>query len=351
MGKSIYVIHDAGRVGKEGESLYFQNFKGEKKLIHPELIDRLVVIGKVEISNAALKIIMERRIETAFLNKNGRFNAKLQFELGKNVDLRGLQYRLLEDSQRRLRAVRGILKGKVQNQIVFLQRVQRREHRDVFENSLNSLRNLAKKIETAQNLEEFRGLEGMASRHYYDVFRYHIHPEWAEFHGRSKHPPRDNVNAVLSLLYTYLYYRMDALIEINGLDSGVGALHELEYGRRSLAFDLIEEFRVPVCDTLCCALFNLGILEAEDFQHEPDKFYPEEESEVDTVKDPRPATYLTKEGLLKVSQRFEERMNEEVIYPRTERRMSYFEIMNAQVEHYKDFLLGRAEEYLPFQIR
>lgn len=111
-----------------------------------------------------------------------------------------------------------------------------------------------------------RDVEGMASRVFYDFMRLHLKPEWAVFRKRTKHPPKNNVNAVLSFLYTVLGPKVRCAIELQGLDPMVGCLQELAYGRDALVYDLVEEFRTPVADAVCCALFNLGILRLQDFR-------------------------------------------------------------------------------------
>jgi len=202
----------------------------------------------------------------------------------------------------------------------------------------------------------------MGSKLYYSVFKLNLMPDWAVFKGRSMNPPRDNVNAVLSFLYTLLMYRVDAFIEMEGLDPYVGYLHTLEYGKRSLTFDLMEEFRAPVCDTLACSLFNLGILTANDFEtvdfsknndDAPLQYDATAIAESDKVEtsDSVKGVLLTKEGAKKTALKFEEKMDSELFYPPSGSRMSYQKIIAAQVHRFRMFLAGEDTEYKPFMIK
>lgn len=347
---SIYIINDAGKLGKQDEALVFTSFGGDKRFIFLHEADRLIMLGNVEISSSALKLIMRHKVDTVFLNKNGLFNAKLEFEQGKNVFIRRNQYKLLDDEKAVLPIVASILEGKIKNQLRFMQKINRKGNTIDLNTSIKGMHSLLDRIPSVTSVEIARGIEGAASRYFFKAFKYNIEPEWAVFNGRSKNPPLDNVNAVLSLLYTYLYYRIDALIEMEGLDPCVGYLHTLEYGRRSLSFDLMEEFRVPVCDTLCCAMFNLGILKEDDFEQKENEEGSNQLNEAETTKLAKP-TYLTKDGLKKVSSRFEEKLSSCILYPPSGEELSYFSIMRKQVEHFKRIIKGEEKEYHPFTIR
>lgn len=177
-------------------------------------------------------------------------------------------------------------------------------------------------------------------------------PEWAVFRKRTKHPPKSNVNAVLSFLYTVLGSKVRCAIELQGLDPMVGCLHELAYGRDALVYDLVEEFRTPVADAVCCSLFNLGILGPQDF-----RLYDfEQEVEVVGVQEvaeegDSKGILLMESGMKKVLQRFEEKMVSEIVYGPEQRQMSYQEIIYAQAAHYKKVLLGETETYRSFAYR
>jgi CRISPR-associated protein Cas1 len=155
-------------------------------------------------------------------------------------------------------------------------------------------------------------------------------PDWADFPKRTKNPPITNVNAVLSFLYTLLTYRVETAIEAAGLDAMAGLFHQEEYGKNTLAFDLTEEFRTPIVDTLCCALFNLGTLSPGDFINEDS------------------AVLLNKDGLQKVIPAFEKKLATTVQYPLLGVKLSFSEIIMEQIKLYKDILSGVTDNYKGF---
>lgn len=131
-------------------------------------------------------------------------------------------------------------------------------------------------------------------RYYFSVLKLHIKPEWAVFEKRSKNPPETNVNAVLSFLYYLLAEEVELALQSEGFDCMAGVLHEIQYGRKSLVYDLMEEFRTPFADVIYCRLFNHKILNEEDFTQEGK------------------AVYLTRDSMKKVIAEFEAKMSQEI---------------------------------------
>ena len=208
--------------------------------------------------------------------------------------------------------------------------------RAIYENeeelvAVNELKENLKKTDSCNSLAALRGIEGISSRIYFSIFGLHIKPEWAEFKNRSKNPPKSNVNAVLSFLYSLLEYEVTFAAQTKGLDVMIGSLHELYYGRNSLTYDLMEEFRAPIADTLCCYLFNDNILSEEDFE--------EREGGI----------YLIKTGLKKVVAAFEEKLEKSIKYG--EKYFTYRELIFNQSEKYKKMIMKEEEIYVPFKFK
>ncbi len=362
---SVYIISDYGKLGKRNEALCFSYPSGGERLIFLHRTDRLVISGSVDISAQALKLLMRHKVDTVFLSKNGQFNGRLGFQDSKNVFVRQRQYAVLGDETRRLRLAKAIAAAKMRNQITFMQRIGRKDKipdiQPVIDDALKNLDTVLK----ATTLSAVRGYEGYGSRLYFSVFRHNIIPEWAIFNSRTMNPPKDNANAVMSFLYTLLMYRVDAAIETHGLDPYAGILHEIGYGKHALTYDLMEEFRASVVDPLVCALFNLNILKKDDFSEcdfGPDDDTPasEDEAQEHDVNAPRVVAVrlipvrgvlLTKDALKKVVEKFEEKMDSPIMYPPRQERMSYQQIIYAQVEHYKRVILNEEPEYCGFLVK
>ncbi len=359
---TIYIVSDNGILQKKGETLQLAHHDGTITTIFPYKTEQLVILGSVEITGRAFRLLMHHNIDTIFLGTNGKYNGKLAFQDSKNVFLRQKQFKLLDDTDFRLRFAKETVDGKLKNQLSFMQRInRRRETENQVQQTIENMKRNIQKAQEAQDLSTLRGYEGMGARYFFSVFRENIKQDWAVFKGRSMHPPEDNVNAVLSFLYTLLLYCVDAAIEEEGLDAYVGYFHELDYGKRTLSFDLVEEFRTPLADTLCYALFNLGILAKEDFHEvvfssESDD-YPLAQEEADdstsnnTLYQAKKGILLTKEGLRKVISQFEKKIDTQIFYLPQARQMSYKMVIREQIKHFRRVVNGEERDYKPLVIK
>jgi CRISP-associated protein Cas1 len=355
---SIYLTSN-GKLSKKGETLQFYHHEGTVSTIFPYKTEQLVVLGNMTISSGALQLLMKYHIETVFLNKNGLFNGKLEFQENKNVFLRKKQFLLSDNHDFCMRFAKSVALGKVQNQLTFVRRIGRKKgsrqvvNYDKLQEVTQRIERLLKKIPEAESVNTLRGYEGTAARFYFSIFRQNIVQDWAEFKGRSMNPPEDNVNAVLSFIYTLLFYRIDSAITAAGLDPYVGIFHSINYGKHALAFDLMEEFRVVIGDMLTCALFNLGVLKEDDFLRvvfsKKSSDYPieitDEDDGVIGSADEKSGVLLTKEGIRKVVGQFEKKLDSNVLYEPLGRQLSYRSIIKEQAKHFKRTITGEEEGY------
>ncbi len=356
---TIYLVSSNGKLSKRGGSLLYTDYDGTQTILPPHSVDQLYVIGTVSITGQALHLLMHKMIEIIFVSKNGRYDGKLVFQDAKNVFLRQKQYERLNDQLFCVTFVKAVVRGKLKNQYLFMQRILRKLDGDKqIPQQVKSLADIMIKLEKVQTIDEIRGYEGYGATLYFSVFARNVIQDWAVFKGRSKNPPKDNVNAVLSFLYTLLAYRIDSLIVSEGLDNAVGILHSMSYGRKSLVFDLMEEFRTPLVDTVVCSLFNLGILKKNEFREvvndSEGKANAESES-TELVEDVIPgeftrAVLLTQDGLKKVVVQFEKKLQEEHFYEPLGKRLDYKRIMHEQVKMYKRLVMGLEESYKPVVI-
>jgi CRISPR-associated protein Cas1 len=360
---AIYIVSENGKLQKKGETLQLTHPDGTLTTIFPFKTEQLVILGSVEITGGALRTLMRHGIDTVFLSTNGKFQGKLVFQENKNVFLRQKQFKQLDSFAFRFQLAKAIVDGKLRNQLSFMQRITRRDEKKSFLNqTIENMKRTIQKVSEATDVSSLRGFEGIGAKYFFSVFRENIHQDWAVFKGRSMNPPEDNVNAVLSFLYTLILNRVDGAIEEEGLDPYVGYYHELDYGKRTLAFDLIEEYRTPLADTLCCALFNLGVLQSDDFREvvfssESDEFplstettTTEEESK-SVIYQEKKGILLTKEGLKKVITQFEKKLETQLFYNPQAKHLSYRRIIREQVRHFRRVLVGEEREYKPLVIK
>lgn len=329
----LHIISKRGKITKTDEHLLFRDIEGNETRILPSKINQILLYENISITGEAFNILAKNKIPLSIKTYSGIDNIHFQYEDSKNVFLRQNQYRIVDNQGMSLKIAKSIVSGKIKNQLTFIQRIKRtdfssEEQQEEVLFAVNELKLNLAKIKKCKSLDTLRGIEGLSSRLYFSVFGLHIKPSWAEFKNRSKNPPKSNVNAVLSFLYSLLSNEVSFVAQSRGLDIMVGNLHTLSYGRDSLVYDLVEEFRTPIADTLCCYLFNDNILSEEDFENR------------------NQGVYLTKTGIKKVVKSMEEKLEKRIIYK--EKEISHREIILSQVEQYKDFILGKKDDYVTF---
>lgn len=357
---TVYLTSDAGKLHRSNQTLVYVAPDGTRSIIHPHQTSQLVVQGRADLTSAAITLLMKHGIQTVFLSKNGRFNGKVDFGPRKNVAVRVEQHRRLEDARFRMSWGRSIAEAKVRNQLNFMQRMGRKGKGAVEDSSdtTRSLKEALSAVESAENVESLRGLEGWSAKCYFSIFGRNITPEWAEFGGRSMNPPRDNVNAVLSFVYTLLRYRVEAAVLAEQLDPYIGYLHAIGFGKEALVYDLMEQFRTPVGDTVASALFNLGTLSEEDFRRETIESLATEEggfaddteisSDELTAFEAAEAVLLTKGGIRKTIEQFERKLSTEVFVPTLGKRLSYRRLIPEYVRRARRYIVSETDSLETF---
>lgn len=260
----VYVKTQGARIIKEGKHLLVKKGEATYHTLFTYKLKQLLLFGNIEITHSALCQLMRNNIDTVFLTRYGRYLGRLAPLESKNVFLHKQQYHLLGDPVFGLRLARCIVAGKLANMTTVLMRIKRSRNKPVAGNIAKQIQDLVPKLAQADNIESIRGYEGRGSALFFEGFRYGF-VENMGFTSRVRRPPTDPVNSVLSLLYTFLMNRVYSAVRIAGLDPYPGFLHSIDYGRYSLVLDLMEEFRTIIVDTLVLSLFNLKILQEEDF--------------------------------------------------------------------------------------
>ena len=259
-------IHEQGasirRVNKR-----IKIIKGDEVLhiIRIRDLDRLVLFGNIDLTSQAMALLLDEGIETVLLTATGRFRGRLEPGEGKNVFLRQAQYSKYADMDFRVSVAKTIIEGKIRNARVILYRHLRNKPDDQMKQVIKDLELQIKNIANQESIEQLMGIEGYSAQIYFSTFSSMLKGE-ITFNGRSRRPPRDPVNAALSFGYTLLSTELTGLVAAQGLDPYVGLLHDLHYGRPSLALDILEEFRQPVIDRLVLTLANLRVLRDEHFE-------------------------------------------------------------------------------------
>lgn len=270
-GNTLYVTIQGAYLSKSGETVDIL-VEGASKLKVPlHMLDGIVCFGQVSASPFLMGACAERDVALSFLTENGRFLACVRGPVSGNVLLRREQYRRADNPDASAALARAFLGGKLANSRNILRRAVR-DHSDRLDSAslaseADKLTECIAQMEGAP-LEKLRGIEGDGSRHYFSVFGELVTKDRDAFPfgGRSRRPPLDRVNCLLSFLYTILCHDCRSALESVGLDPQVGFLHRDRPGRPSLALDLMEEFRAALCDRLVLSLINLGQVRPDGFR-------------------------------------------------------------------------------------
>lgn len=249
----------------DGDTLTVQRGKNVVRRVRVGELDQVLVFGRCELSSGAIALLLRRGVEVVWLTQNGRFRGRLLGRCTKHVTLRLTQYRRVSDMEFCVRLARKLVGAKVRQQRQLLLRAQRRLQDDRLAEALGRLRLLHDRAETCGSLESLRGLEGAAAATYFGHFGQLLRNDQFAFGGRTRRPPQDEINAMLSFGYAVLGSTIETELYRCGLDPLLGFFHQPAFGRASLMLDLLEEYR-PVIDALVLRVVNRRQLGPRDFE-------------------------------------------------------------------------------------
>lgn len=269
---TLYLLEQGAKLEKESKRLVVT--KEDKILLEvPEFkIGRVLIFGNVQITTQAMKFLLEQGIETSFFTIYGRLIGRLLPPQSRNVLLRIAQFEKTKDQNFRLAFSKTIIEGKIKNAKVFLQRFSRNHPEVDFTKAEEDLNRCLEELPRKSQVSSVIGVEGRASAIYFEAFRKMFLKE-LKFETRIRRPPPDPVNSLLGLGYTLITNEMFSVLVSVGFDPYIGFLHGIEYGRPSLALDLIEEFRHSIIDRLTLELVNKQILTQDDFEEKEGGIY------------------------------------------------------------------------------
>ena len=335
--ETLYILTPDSYVFHRNDNICVSIGGEEKASVPAGRIDAIVFFGKNTLSTSLLLFCGNKGITISFLNEYGRFYGRACGPVSGNVLLRKRQYDSLNDKHFQKQFVRDILYGKILTSKNILMRHARnskefeQEKEDRLRQSAVILGQLAVKVSECQDVESMRGIEGAAATSYFQRFDdllIGVNGFW--FETRSRRPPRNEVNAVVSFLYTQLTHYVRSALESVGLDPAAGYLHTLRPGRPSFALDMMEELREALCDRLTITLFNRGQLSATDFEKKTD------------------AVYLNEKGRKKVLTAWRDRKKEDITHPFLNEKIKIGMIVHVQAMLFARVLRGDLDRYPPF---
>lgn len=265
---TLYVTTQGAYLHQEGETVVASVDHADVLRLPIHTLAGIICFGQVSCSPPLLGLCGERGVHVSFLTEWGKFLARVTGPVSGNVLLRREQVRRSEDPAAARELARSFVLGKLANSRTVLQRTQRDHGPDpVIARSVDVVADVIRRVQRAADTETLRGLEGEAANAYFTAFDGMIVSQKDVFsmRTRSRRPPLDPLNALISFLYTILAHDCEAALESVGLDPQIGFLHALRPGRPSLALDLMEEFRAILADRVALSLINLNQITGKGF--------------------------------------------------------------------------------------
>ncbi len=324
----LYVQEQGARVGLDGEVLEVRSREagviGKARLFE---LSQLVLLGNVQVSTQAIRELCGRSIPICWMSYGG-WLAGFTDGLGhNNVEIRRAQFRASEDPGASLRLARRFVRNKIAN----CRTLVRRNHPEAPESTLREMSSLADATDEAVGVPELLGVEGNAARLYFQAFPALLRPSadarlTFDFATRTRRPPKDPVNALLSFAYSLLAKDLAVTARAAGLDPFLGFYHQPRHGRPALALDLMEEFRPIIADSVVLSAVNTGVVGAADFVRSS------------------LGVSLKQDGRRRFMQAYERRLEEEVTHPVFGYRISYRRVLEVQCRLLARHLLGEILE-------
>jgi CRISP-associated protein Cas1 len=339
---TMYVTEQGSRIEKEYRRFLVTKDDEVLVAVPAARLSQVVLVGQVGVTTPALLALLKEGVGLSLVSRSGEMLGRLAPLTGKNIPLRHRQYQRAEDHAFCLAVSRSIVQGKLSNCRALARRWART--RPEIEGTLIQRIDVAlRQAATAPDLATLRGFEGEGTRNYFAVWRQAMAPRpqpqapsglRLSFEKRTRRPPRDPVNALLSLGYTLLTGNLIAACEVVGLDPYDGFFHSDKYGRPALALDLVEEFRPVVVDSVVLNMVNRGMISADDFESAP-----------------AGGVQLKREALKVFFRQYSARLQAQVVHPGAGRRLTYQQWFEVQARTLRETIEGKCPAYRPMAVR
>jgi CRISPR-associated protein Cas1 len=330
----LYVTHQGAGLHLRGENLLVRQAREVLARVHLFELEQVVLLGNVSLSTPVMAAFLKRGVDAVLLSSTGQYRGRLVGPNRGNVVLRQAQFRRYGEEDFRLRLGRTLVEGKLRNMRALLMRLARRRGQDASQVA-HRLRGLVQQVESAESAASLRGIEGAGTAAYFGALRAFL-PQELGFTTRNRRPPRDPANALLSFGYALLANSVESAVYQVGLDPYLGFLHLVDYGRPSLALDLMEEFRPVLVDMMVLDMANHGMVKGEHFEKRDG------------------GVFLNAPGRERVIAHFQRRLEERVSYVVGQGRvehLAYRRCLEYQARRLARVIMGEEEGYASFLVR
>ncbi len=336
---TVYVREQGAVVRKRGEKLVITKEDREVDSIPLVNLDQVALVGNVQLTTPAAALLLGQDVDVVFFSQYFKYRGRLVGIGSKNAALRVAQLRTMTDERRALAIARQVVIGKLTNQRLIMQRQAAQRGAGpaggALRQAVEGIAGMRTAAEKAESLDSLRGYEGKAGAYYFGAVKALLDPRWG-FQGRAYYPPPDPINAALSLGYALLLKDVTAAVQLVGMDPYLGFFHVIEYGRPSLALDVMEEFRPLLVDTVVLAMAHDGALTPGDFVQTGDAKRPVQMAEA---------------GMRRLIEGYERRLETTLRHPVSGDQVTYRRTLELQVRQMAAIVEGRSERYVPIEMR
>jgi CRISPR-associated protein Cas1 len=287
-------------------------------------VQQILVFGNIQLSTPVMQACLQEQIAVVFLSQSGRYHGHLWSAEFRDLERELVQVRRRDDVGFQFQVSRGIVYGKLMNSKQLLLRFNRKRKLPEVERAIVGISQDIEALKFSESLDGLRGYEGIGAARYFPALGQLITNSQFEFSRRNRQPPTDPVNSLLSFGYTLLFNNVLGFIIAEGLSPYLGNFHYGERQKPYLAFDLMEEMRSVVVDSLVLNIINHSLFKPQDF---------------DRVSSTG-GVYLNQSARRVFLKQFEIRMNEEVSHPDLQSQVTYRHAIQLQVRRYKQSLLS-----------
>jgi CRISPR-associated protein Cas1 len=326
---TLYVTEQGARIEKEYRRFLVTKDDQVLLAVPAVRVSHVVLVGNVGVTTPALVSLLQEGVGLSLVSRTGELRGQLTPATGKNIALRHRQYERAGDPAFCLALSTALVGGKLRNYRALARRMARGRP-EIDAGPIARIGECIRRLPAAGDLALVRGLEGEGSRAYFAMLRQALRPGLG-FEKRTRRPPKDPVNALLSLGYTLLTHNLVTACEVVGLDPYDGFFHADKYGRPALALDLVEEFRGVIVDSVVMNIVNRGILDAGDFEPGPGG-----------------GVYLKPGAMKEFFRQYSARLNAGVVHPLAGRQLSYQKCFEVQARLLRDVIEGQTESYTSF---
>ena len=331
----LYVCEQGASIGLADNRFQIKCRDGMVKSIPAEALEVIEVFGKVQITTQCIEECLKRGVNILYYSTNGAYYGRLISTNHVNVQRQRLQAERTKDLDFRIAFSKRLIDAKIRNQIVVMRRYARHGNYNV-ERSVVEMQNMYKKLENAKSIEQVMGYEGTAAKTYFRELGRMIDPQFA-FSGRTRRPPKDPFNSLISLGYSIILNEFYGKIEGKGLNPYFGVMHSDHEKHPTLASDLMEEWRAVLIDSLALSMLNGHELCKDDFYTETEQ----------------PGVFLEKDGFKKYIQKLENKFRTATRYlSYIDYSVSFRRAMDLQINQFVKVLeTNDVELYHPVVIR